>query len=66
MGRVGGAEWRKRKEDQGNLVRKLVGQGFDKAALRNKFVKFYKYKINIWGKFGIDIYSHFIEMFNDL
>ena len=24
MGRVDGAEWRKRKEDQGNLVRKLV------------------------------------------
>ena len=49
-----------------SLVKKLVGQGFDVAALRNKFVKFYKYKINIWGKFGVDIYSHFIEMFNNL
>ena len=38
-------------------------QGFKLAALRNKFVKFYKSKLNIWGKYGSDIYDDFIEMF---
>ena len=43
---------------------KLVAQGFKfKAALRNKFVKFYKSRLNIWGKYGSDIYDEFIEMF---
>ena len=36
---------------------------FKLAALRNKFVKFYKSKLNIWGKYGSDIYDEFIEMF---
>ena len=29
---------------------KLVAQGFKLAALRNKFVKFCKSRLNIWGK----------------
>ena len=45
------------------LLGKLVAQGFKLAALRNKFVKFYKSRLNIWGKYGSDIYDEFIEMF---
>ena len=45
------------------LLKKLVSQGFKLAALRKKFNKFYKSKLNVWGKFGIDIYDEFIEMF---
>jgi hypothetical protein len=47
------------------LVSKLVGPGFKLAALCNKFVQFYKSKLNIWGKYGIDIYDEFIKMFED-
>ena len=54
------------KEFISNVVKKLVGQGFDIAALCTKFIKFYKYIINIWGKFGLDIHSHFIEMLGNL
>ena len=42
---------------------KLVAQRFKLAALRNKFVKFCKSRLNIWGKYGSDIYDEFIEMF---
>ena len=45
------------------LLGKLVVQGFKLAALRNKFVKFYKSRLNIWGKYGNDIYDEFIKMF---
>ena len=45
------------------LLGKLVAQGFKLAALRNKFVKFYKSRLNIWGKYGNDIYDEFIKMF---
>ena len=45
------------------LIDKFIAQGFKLAALRNKFVKFYKSKFNIWGKYGSDIYDEFIEMF---
>ena len=45
------------------LLGKLVEQGFKLAALRNKFVKFYKSRLNIWGKYGRNIYDKFIEMF---
>ena len=48
------------------LVSKLVKQGFKLAALRNKFVKFYKSRLNIWGKYGVDIYEEFMMMFENL
>jgi hypothetical protein len=41
------------------LLNKLVNQGFKLAALRKKFVQFYNSKLNIWGKFGVDIYDEF-------
>ncbi len=47
----------------GNLIKKLVSQGFKVAALRKKFLKFYHTKLNIWSKFGVDIYEHVIKMF---
>ena len=46
------------------LVNKLVSQGFALAALRNKFVKFYNSKLNVWAKFGVDIYSDLIKLFD--
>ena len=48
------------------LVNKLVKQGFNLAALRKKFVKFYNTKLNIWGKFGVDICDYVINMFDDI
>ena len=45
------------------LICKLIAQGLKLAALHNKFVKFYESKLNIWGKYGNDIYDEFIEMF---
>ena len=42
------------------LLNKLVNQGFNLAALRKKFVQFYISKLNIWGKFGVDIYAKFL------
>ena len=48
------------------LLNKLVNQGFKLAALRKKFVQFYNSKLNIWGKFGVDIYDEFIRMFENL
>ena len=40
MGRVDGAEWRKRKEDQGNLVRKLVPDSLMDRRARRDLVLF--------------------------
>ena len=45
------------------LIGKLIAQGFEVALLRNKFVKFYKSNLNIWGKYGSNIYDECIEMF---
>ena len=45
---------------------KLVKQGFKLAALRNKFIKFYKSRLNVWGKYGVDIYDEFMMMFENL
>ena len=39
--------------DVKDLARKLVHQGFNKAALRSKFVKFCNNKLNLWGKYGM-------------
>ena len=50
--------------DVHNLVLKLCNQGFLLAALRNKFLKFYKSRINLWGKYGIDIYEKLIILFD--
>ena len=48
-----------------DLVKKLVNQGFDPAALRKKFLKFYNYsKLNIWCKYGVDIYDRVIKIFD--
>ena len=53
--------------DTRNLVNKLVMQGFELAALRNKFLKFYKYYLDLWGKYGVDIYSKdIIDIFKQL
>jgi hypothetical protein len=38
--------------DVKNLKIKLCNQGFLLAALRKKFVQFYKTRINLWGKYG--------------
>ena len=51
-------------DDISNLVTKLVSQGFDLAALRKKFLVFYNSKLNIWCKYGVDIYDHVIKFFN--
>ena len=47
-----------------DLYRKLSCQGFERAALRKKFNKFYQSKIDTWGKFGIDILPHINSIFN--
>ncbi len=47
-----------------DLLRKLVSQGFNLAALRKKFLKFYHSKLNVWCKFGVDIYDHVIKLFD--
>ena len=47
-----------------DLVKKLVNQGFDPAALRKKFLKFYNSKLNIWCKYGVDIYDRVIKIFD--
>ena len=52
------------KANVSSLILKLTSQGFQLAALRNKFITFYHSKLNIWGKFGIDIYNDIIELFN--
>ena len=46
-----------------DLITKLVCQGFNLAALRKKFIKFYHSKLNVWSKFGVDIYDTAIRMF---
>ena len=52
------------KNDVASLVSKLACQGFNLAALRNKFVKFYKSKLNLWSKFGLDIFDVMIRLFD--
>ena len=52
-------------KDVKSLVVKLCKQGFKLAALRNRFYKFYKWKINLWGKYGVDIYDKMIKMFDE-
>ena len=47
-----------------DLVKKLVNQGFNLAALRKKFLKFYNSKLNIWCKYGVDIYDRVIKIFD--
>ena len=49
-----------------NLISKLTNQGYILAALRKKFVQFYNSKLNVWGKFGVDIYDDFNRMFENL
>ena len=39
--------------------------GFKLAALRKKFYQFYKSKINLWGKYGIEIYDRMINLFDE-
>ena len=50
--------------DVKNLTVKLCNQGFVLAALRKKFIKFYKSKINLWGKYGFDIYDRMIILYD--
>ena len=50
--------------DVTGLVKKLVCQGFDIAALRKKFIKFYHCKLEIWSKFGLDIFDDIISLFD--
>ena len=49
-------------ENISELVRKLVCQGFNLAALRKQFLKFYHSKLDVWCKFGVDIYEHVINL----
>ena len=44
------------------LIIKLVSQGLKLVALRNKFIKFYYSKLNVWAKFWQDIYHDFIKL----
>ena len=46
--------------DVTGLVRKLVCQGFDLATLCKKFVRFYKCKLDLWCKYGVDIFEDLI------
>ena len=52
------------KLDVSALISKLVRQGFALAALRKKFVKFYHRNIDIWSKWGIDIFLDVLDLFN--
>ena len=44
------------------LVDKLVKQGFNTAALRKKLFTFYHSKVNVWSKFGVDIYTQLSQL----
>ena len=46
-----------------DLLCKLVCQGFNLAALRKKFVKFYHSKLAIWSKYGHDIFEDIMSLF---
>ena len=46
-----------------DLVCKLVSQGFNLAALRKRFVKFYHSKMAIWSKYGHDIFEDIMNLF---
>ena len=52
------------KHDVSELTKKLVCQGFNLAALRKKFVKFYFRKLEVWSKFGLDIFNGIAPLFN--
>ena len=52
-------------KDVKSHVVKLCKQGFKLAALRNRFYKFYECKINLWGKYGVDIYDKMIKIFDE-
>ena len=52
------------KSNVSDLIIKLTGQGFNLAALRNTFIKLYDSKLNVWAKFGLDIYPDLIKLFN--
>ena len=52
------------KLDVSALISKLVRQGFALAALRKKFVKFYHRNIDIWSKWGVDIFLDVLNLFN--
>ena len=47
--------------DINSLIVKLCNEGFKLAALRKKFYQFYRRKINLWDKYGIDIYDIMIN-----
>ena len=46
-------------KDVNILVNKLIMQNFNINVLKNKFLEFTKYKLNLWGKFGVDITKSF-------
>ena len=52
------------KRDVSELINKLVSQGFNLAALRKKFVNFYYSKLEVWSKFGLDIFNDITPLFN--
>ena len=47
-----------------DIILKLSSQGFLLTALRKKFIKFYHSHLNIWAKFGIDIWDKCIHLFD--
>ena len=51
-------------QDVKELVAKLINQGFDKAALRNRFNRFCKGKISTWGKYGVDLNTYIDKIFD--
>ena len=53
------------KRDVSDLVSKLVRQGFNLAALRKKFIKFYYSKLELWSKYGFDIFEDMIGLFTE-
>ena len=53
------------KRDVSDLVSKLVRQGFNLAALRKKFKKFYYSKLELWSKYGFDIFEDMIGLFTE-
>ena len=52
------------RRDVGDLVSKLVCQGFNLAALRKKFMKFYYSKLQLWSKYGFDILKDMVFLFS--
>ena len=58
------SEFKGFRNDVNALIGKLVCQGFALAALRKKFVKFYHCNLDVWSKYGIDIYDDVMSLFN--